>query len=944
VLFIFEIMDVKMKKEAKKIVLAFVFCAFFAASSYAATRTWLNPGVAGNNKWNVVGNWNTGIPIAGDTAVINNAKECIIGTDMVGAAKAIGVGTSLLPTAGIHSFLTIKGELAITGNFMVGQSTANIAGALGTVRIDPGAVVSTGVTYIGYAGDAGHTQIGEVNVMGGTYTTTAIMLGGQTVNGDGVLALNGGTTNVTTAGHFFIGALATTGKGKLTVNNGARLITTNGCGLYVGRTGTGEMTINSGGYVKAAGNCQSGSLAGSLGATTMNGGTLETASHLYIGALTANNNFMQLNNDANVTVGGQLFIAPGQDTPTVISNAVGRLTIAGTAKMKVASVINLGDATVGTGSATIELQAGTLTGLSTLVINSGSALNKINITGGTLILPTSQLSAVNGYIASGKIYTSLGDKRIIKVATTATQVIVTTDLNMLKLAYNPVPADGSAAKAWTTANILLQWSPGDGAASHKIYAGTDYNDVNDGVAGVYQGEQLLGDETFSFNLSTTLHPTTLYWRVDEFDGTTTWKGAVWKQDIFVCQREDLNMDYTVDGNDLRLLVGQWLESGSVNGDGSCAENMTGDINGDCKVDFSDFAMLSNNWKKQSWHFQEPTIKDKLGATHAVGRYYGTTDDFLNEGADKLLTIGTHIIKILFDSSMQNAYPWNSVWPQAATPLQRAQLPYVAELFEKPFTTYILMVTEPVADWHNGMTPEQQAQEQQSFYELTRFLLHKYSGTGKTFVLQHWEGDWLIRGHTNPSVPPTSQAIAGMIQWLNARQAGVNQARNEFGFPGVRVFNAAEINLVVSSMDLGYVNMVTEVLPYVNVDLVSYSAWDATVGFIGQPQKLHDALDYIASHANNSQYFGDKNIYIGEFGLPENEYSQQNVATLVNDTINTAFDWGCQYVMFWQLYCNELVNPNTPVPVTNNNDVRGFWLIRPDGTFSWAYTYLRSFLQ
>ncbi|MFA6426615.1 MAG: hypothetical protein WCW64_10620, partial [Phycisphaerae bacterium] len=166
-----------MKKEAAKFVAASVFFVFFAASSYAATRTWLNPGVAGNNKWNAAGNWNTGIPIAGDTAVINNAKECIIGTDMVGAAKAVGAGTSLLPTAGIHSFLTIKGELAITGNFMIGQSTANIAGALGTVRIDPGAVVSTGVTYIGYAGDAGYTQIADINMMGNTYTTTAIAFG-----------------------------------------------------------------------------------------------------------------------------------------------------------------------------------------------------------------------------------------------------------------------------------------------------------------------------------------------------------------------------------------------------------------------------------------------------------------------------------------------------------------------------------------------------------------------------------------------------------------------------------------------------------------------------------------------------------------------------------------------------------------------------------------------
>jgi hypothetical protein len=305
------------------------------------------------------------------------------------------------------------------------------------------------------------------------------------------------------------------------VNNGAKLITTNGCGFYVGRAGIGELTINSGGYVKVAGNCQAGSLAGSTGSITMNGGTLEGL-NLYAGANTATaGNIIQLNNDANVTMSGSLLIANYAAGPSA-----GRLTIAGsTAKITITAPIYVG-VTAGDGNGKIELQTGTLTGLSGLNVYTGAS---IDITGGTLILPISQLATVNACIGDGRIYTSYGDIRCIKVATTASQVIVTADLSVLKMASNPIPADGNVFSALSPADISLQWSPGDDAVSHDVYLGSDYNDVNNAdntdTTGIYQGNQL--GTTFNFNPHI-LRPSTVYWRVDEFDGAAVWKGSVWK--------------------------------------------------------------------------------------------------------------------------------------------------------------------------------------------------------------------------------------------------------------------------------------------------------------------------------------------------------------------------------------------------------------------------------
>jgi hypothetical protein len=62
----------------------------------------------------------------------------------------------------------------------------------------------------------------------------------------------------------------------------------------------------------------------------------------------------------------------------------------------------------------------------------------------------------------------------------------------------------------------------------------------------------------------------------------------------------------------------------------------------------------------------------------------------------------------------------------------------------------------------------------------------YAGSGKTFVLQNWEGDWGIRPTTDPKLVPTPTAINGMIRWLNARQDGVERARRDVPAPGVQV--------------------------------------------------------------------------------------------------------------------------------------------------------------
>jgi hypothetical protein len=98
-------------------------------------------------------------------------------------------------------------------------------------------------------------------------------------------------------------------------------------------------------------------------------------------------------------------------------------------------------------------------------------------------------------------------------------------------AVGPEPADGAVIEStW----VSLNWSPGDFALSHDVYIGDNFDNVDSGAEGTFQGNQT---ETFiavgfpGFAFPDGLTPgTTYYWRIDEVNDTepnSPWKGPVW---------------------------------------------------------------------------------------------------------------------------------------------------------------------------------------------------------------------------------------------------------------------------------------------------------------------------------------------------------------------------------------------------------------------------------
>ena len=87
-----------------------------------------------------------------------------------------------------------------------------------------------------------------------------------------------------------------------------------------------------------------------------------------------------------------------------------------------------------------------------------------------------------------------------------------------KTAYNPDPADGAEFVDPNT--VTLSWTPGFGAKLHTVYFGDNFDEVNNATGSFPQG-------ILTYSPGPLELEKVYYWRVDEFDAVTTYKGDVW---------------------------------------------------------------------------------------------------------------------------------------------------------------------------------------------------------------------------------------------------------------------------------------------------------------------------------------------------------------------------------------------------------------------------------
>ena len=380
---------------------------------------------------------------------------------------------------------------------------------------------------------------------------------------------------------------------------------------------------------------------------------------------------------------------------------------------------------------------------------------------------------------------------------------------------------------------------------------------------------------------------------------------------------------------------------------------------------ADKEAVYNSTKKTDTTAENPIdmtpFSEVFGVTTAGGQYCLTTKPMLIETAEAIAAMGTKCIKLWFEHA-GTKYSYHSSWPaniEGFNSLQLAQTVYFRQVFEMPFKVYALEFNDATVNWKDGLSESERQKVYNNMYEVSKYLLISYKNTGKTFIIQNWEGDGFL-GVENLPTAQIPTAVQGMIDLINTRQAAVTQARKDAGTSGVLVVHALEFNYVhITNKPGPYV--IDDVVPKTRCDLYSYSSYSSR-GISDLPS-IFQRLAYIKSKLPKSDIYGTHNLMIGEFGYEERgpypynkpitEESGNTQRYSISVQLKYLLDFGVAYIFYWQIYCNGEVDdagintlstePNG-IRILTSKNLKGYWLIRPDGTKPPVYDYLKDLLQ
>ncbi|GGK27422.1 hypothetical protein GCM10007962_22070 [Yeosuana aromativorans] len=228
---------------------------------------------------------------------------------------------------------------------------------------------------------------------------------------------------------------------------------------------------------------------------------------------------------------------------------------------------------------------------------------------------------------------------------------------------------------------------------------------------------------------------------------------------------------------------------------------------------------------------------------------------------------------------------------------------------------------------NGYPKSYQDALYKELFEFTSYLLKTYSGTGKVFYLGNWEGDWHLRPDYDRTKPVNPKTLEGMLQWAKIRQKAIDDAKKEIAHNNVEVYNYIEVNLVNKALKDPTAKVVANtIVKKVNPDYVSYSSYDATNPYKTEEslkKNLQKSLDYLEAQLSPKEGLPKgKRVWIGEYGNPSINYSDkvQNLRSIW--TIKASLEWGTPFVLYWEMYNNEIEQ--------KTGEQVGYWLIDDKG--------------
>lgn len=285
----------------------------------------------------------------------------------------------------------------------------------------------------------------------------------------------------------------------------------------------------------------------------------------------------------------------------------------------------------------------------------------------------------------------------------------------------------------------------------------------------------------------------------------------------------------------------------------------------------------------------------------IGAAYGFTgQDFTLDASQAMEAMGENMTKL----SLSKDFGGNNY----ASYEELLKLnPVFKSIFDASFTRYFCWV-QGTKSWSvDTYTPAEQASDSLAMFNLTKYLIQTYNNSGKTFYLGNWEGDWMFT-HLDATFEASDLRCESFIKWARARQNGVDAAKALYPHSNVQVYYYVEVNRSVDAKEKGLRRLINMVIPYTNVDYVSYSSYD----FQDFPQVEYNALlDYVLSKVPAKPGIPGKRVFIGEMG---HSYNNANYSGAEHDRMNRnifvkALNWGCPYALYWGMQDDGNIGAN-----------------------------------
>jgi hypothetical protein len=334
----------------------------------------------------------------------------------------------------------------------------------------------------------------------------------------------------------------------------------------------------------------------------------------------------------------------------------------------------------------------------------------------------------------------------------------------------------------------------------------------------------------------------------------------------------------------------------------------------------------------------------------ISRRYNSHDDFYQlSSVNSLATLAEHPqMEAIFNIPFQHYLFWVSTF---AVPSWQNQTREVGEVPEQTWIDFYgenraLYAPDTFDDPakaptpYQGLSPVHAQRVYDEIYDLVVHLLQTYSGTGKSFYLGNWEGDWMLSGtntFTDQEIP--GHRLQAMIDWANTRQKAINDAKAATPHNNVHVWFYVEMNKA-DWMRENWVCVANSVIPALDkIDFISISAYSLHKdgGIPAPTSQVHSDLDRIKAIIEAKPAAPDvtgSRVIIGEYGFQYNANHSNlvDLTTANKESTMALLSWPggtLRFILQWQFYDEAVTDSGAPkefAQIGDQNDRRpGYYM-------------------